>query len=101
MFQHRRAGSPEATLMTRAFERPMTRSDDRRFSNTANTAVSNDAQILDSDQSGFETDHVPAPAPHVGGDPPRAYRLFGRFQLDAGGDAWVSAKYPVDVAEVA
>ena len=79
----------------------MTKSDDRGLSNTANTTERTDAQILDSDQSGFETDHVPAPAPHVGGDPPRAYRLFGRFQLDAGGDSWVSAKYPVDAEEVA
>lgn len=48
-----------------------------------------------------DDDHVPVPAPHVGGGPPRAYELFWRFQIDAGGEAWMSAKYPVDVEEVA
>ena len=70
------------------------------LSNTANTTERTDAQILDSDQSGFETDHVPAPAPHVGGDPPAAHDLFNAFVLDGGGEAWVSARHPVDVQEV-
>ncbi|OYR68148.1 hypothetical protein [Halorubrum ezzemoulense] len=79
----------------------MSRSDTGPIQDGSNDRGSTDAEILDSDESGFSTDHIPAPAPHVDGGPPRAYDLFGRFQLDAGGDAWVSAKYPVDVAEVA
>jgi hypothetical protein len=69
------------------------------LSNTANTAERTDAQTLGNDES-VSTDHVPAPAPHVGGDPPRAYELFGTFQIDAGEGAWMSARHPVDVQEV-
>ncbi|OYR79300.1 hypothetical protein DJ84_18260 [Halorubrum ezzemoulense] len=47
-----------------------------------------------------DDDHVPAPAPHVGGDPPRAFQTFTRFLIDAGGEQWASAKHPVDVQEV-
>jgi hypothetical protein len=40
----------------------MTESDDRRLSNTANTAR-DDAEILEGD--GLDDDHVPAPAGHA------------------------------------
>ncbi|PHQ46176.1 hypothetical protein DJ68_08770 [Halorubrum sp. C3] len=59
-----------------------------------------DAEILESDEPEVDTDHIPAPAPHTGTEPPREYELFGSFQIDAGGNAWVAAKYPVDVEEV-
>ena len=79
----------------------MSRSNDRRLSNTANTDGIRGAEIIESDESpGLDTEHVPAPAPHVDGEPPRAYELFERFQIDAGGDAWLSAKHPVDVEGV-
>ena len=58
-------------------------------------AATSDTVGLPSDD-----DHVPAPAPHVGGDPPAAHDLFNAFVLSDGGDAWASAKYPVDVQEV-
>lgn len=58
-------------------------------------AATSDNAALPSDD-----DHIPAPAPHVGGDPPQAVQTFTRFLIDAGDDAWVSAKYPVDVQEV-
>lgn len=67
------------------------------LSNRAND--SDDAQLLDSDEP-TDTDRAPAPAPHVGGDPPRAYELFRTFQIDAGEGAWMSARHPVDVQEV-
>ena len=76
----------------------MSRSDDRGLSNSPNTTVSGDAQILESDASDdFDTDHIPVPAPHVGGDAPEARNQFNAFVLDSGGEAWASAKYPVDV----
>ncbi|ELZ35400.1 hypothetical protein [Halorubrum tebenquichense] len=64
----------------------------------ANDRDGTDAELLDSEA--VTDDHIPAPAPHVGGEPPRAYELFNAFQIDAGGNAWVSAKYPVDATEV-
>ncbi|KKF39197.1 hypothetical protein FK85_30465 [Halorubrum saccharovorum] len=78
----------------------MRRSDDRGLSNSPNDRPGTDAEILDSDESAVDTDHIPAPAPHTGTEPPRAYELFNAFQIDAGGTAWISAKYPVDVTEV-
>ena len=79
----------------------MDRSERRGLSNVPNTTGSGDAQILDSDEPrGFDRDHIPVPAPHVDGDAPRAYELFGTFQIDAGDSAWMSAKHPVDVQEV-
>jgi len=80
----------------------MSRSDDRGLSNSPNTDGSGPgAEIIESDESpGLDTEHVPAPAPHVDGEPPRAYELFERFQINAGGDAWLSAKHPVDVEGV-
>lgn len=47
-----------------------------------------------------DDDHIPAPAPHVGGDAPTAHGLSNAFVLSDGGEAWMSAKYPVDVQEV-
>ncbi|GAB7010428.1 hypothetical protein [Halorubrum trueperi] len=78
----------------------MTRSEDRGLSNSPNGDSSTDAEILDSDEPAVDAEHIPAPTPHVGGKPPREYELFGSFQIDAGGNAWVAAKYPVDVTEV-
>jgi len=58
-------------------------------------AATSDNAALPSDDG-----HIPAPAPHVGGDPPAAHDLFNAFVLSDGGDAWASAKHPVDVQEV-
>ena len=58
-------------------------------------AATSDKPALTNDH-----DHIPAPAPHVGGDPPRVCQTLTGLLIDAGGEQWVSAKHPVDVQEV-
>jgi hypothetical protein len=78
----------------------MNMEDNRTSQHDGSDQYSKKAATSDTVGLRSDDDHVPAPAPHVGGGAPTAHGLSNAFVLSAGGEAWMSAKYPVDVQEV-